>query len=139
MYFTITAKKISLNKIERYRYGKVHLKRVSIFNIYLLTGQYKKTFRKIQIIWIDTLKNDKNSQTFKNVHYAFSQNHNIRKMSYSYILEKEMANHSSILAWKIHGQRSHGIAKSWTRLSDWAHTVVFEQTQLYLPRQLVKI
>lgn len=38
-----------------------------------------KKFRKIQIIWIDTLKKDKNSQTFKNVHYAFSQNHNIKK------------------------------------------------------------
>ena len=32
-------------------------------------------------------------------------------------LEKEMATHSSILAWKTHGQRSligHGIAKSQT-------------------------
>ena len=33
-------------------------------------------------------------------------------------LEKEMATHSSILAWKIHGQRSlmgivHGVEKSW--------------------------
>ena len=39
-------------------------------------------------------------------------------------LEKEMATHSSILAWEIPwteepgGARVHGIAKSWTRLSD---------------------
>ena len=35
-------------------------------------------------------------------------------------LEKEMATHSSILTWKIPGQRSHavhGVAKSWTKLS----------------------
>ena len=37
-------------------------------------------------------------------------------------LEKEMATHSSILAWRIHGQRSlvgynPGVAKSWTQLS----------------------
>ena len=28
-------------------------------------------------------------------------------------LEKEMANHSSILAWKIHGQRSLGSYSTW--------------------------
>ena len=40
-----------------------------------------------------------------------------------------MATHSSILAWKIPwtddpgGLRTvHGVAKSWTRLSNWAHT-----------------
>ena len=39
-------------------------------------------------------------------------------------LEEEMATHSSILAWKIPMDREawrttvHGIAKSWTRLSD---------------------
>ena len=44
------------------------------------------------------------------------------------LLEEEMATHSSILAWKFHAQRSlagyrvHGVAKSQTRLSDWAHT-----------------
>ena len=37
-------------------------------------------------------------------------------------LEKEMATHPSILAWRIHGQRSlvgysPGVAKSWTQLS----------------------
>ena len=40
-------------------------------------------------------------------------------------LEKEMATHSSFLAWRIHGQRSlggdtvHGVAKSQTWPSDW--------------------
>ena len=39
-------------------------------------------------------------------------------------LEKEMATHSSIFAWRIHGLRSlvgytvHGVAKSQTQLSD---------------------
>ena len=39
-------------------------------------------------------------------------------------LEKEMANHSSVLAWKISwteepgGLQSMGSQKSWTRLSD---------------------
>ena len=42
--------------------------------------------------------------------------------------EEEMAPHSSILIWKTHGQRSlvgiqsMGVTKSWTRLSNWAHT-----------------
>ena len=39
-------------------------------------------------------------------------------------LEKEMATHSSILAWEIHGQSSlagyspQGSQKSWTQLTD---------------------
>ena len=38
------------------------------------------------------------------------------------LLGKEMATHSSILAWEIHGQRSLvgyslGVTKSWTRLT----------------------
>ena len=33
-------------------------------------------------------------------------------------LEKEMATHSSILAWKTHGWRSHGVTQSQTQLSD---------------------
>ena len=42
-------------------------------------------------------------------------------------LEKEMTTHSSILAWRIHGQRSlagysPGGCKSWTRLSDYTTT-----------------
>ena len=43
-------------------------------------------------------------------------------------LEKEMATHSSALAWRIHGRRSlvqatvHGVAKSQARLSDFTCT-----------------
>ena len=33
-------------------------------------------------------------------------------------LEKEMASHSSILAWEIPLAIVHGVAKSWTRLSN---------------------
>ena len=54
-------------------------------------------------------------------------------------LEEEMVTHSNILAWKIPwteepgGLQIHGVAKSWTRLSDWAFThknlgfIFFEQ------------
>ena len=45
-------------------------------------------------------------------------------------LEKEMATHSSILAWRIPWTEEpgglhivHGVAKSWTRLSDFTHTL----------------
>ena len=43
-------------------------------------------------------------------------------------LEREMATHSSILAWEIPqteepgGLQSMGLQKSWTRLNDWACT-----------------
>ena len=42
------------------------------------------------------------------------------------LLEKEMATHSSILAWRIHTDRGarqaavHGVTKNWTLLSDLA-------------------
>ena len=45
------------------------------------------------------------------------------------LLEKEMATHSSILAWKIpwmeepSGLQSTGVAKSQTRLSEFTHSV----------------
>ena len=43
-------------------------------------------------------------------------------------LEKEMTTHASLLAWEIlwteepGGLLVHGVANSWTRLRDWAHT-----------------
>ena len=45
------------------------------------------------------------------------------------LLEEEMTTHSSILAWKIAwtepGRATvHGVAKSWTRLSDFTHFIV---------------
>ena len=36
-------------------------------------------------------------------------------------MEKEMATHSSTLAWKITWTSVHGVAKSWTRLSDFTY------------------
>ena len=51
----------------------------------------------------------------------------VRSLSWEDPLEKEMATHSSILAWKIPcteepgGLQSHGIAKSQTRLSDFTY------------------
>ena len=37
------------------------------------------------------------------------------------LLEKEMATHSSILAWKIPWTEEPGRLQSWTRLSDFTH------------------
>ena len=48
------------------------------------------------------------------------------------LLEKEMANHSSILAWRIPTDSGtwlatvHGVAKSQTRLSDFTFTLTFQ-------------
>ena len=48
----------------------------------------------------------------------------VRSLSQEDTVEKEMATHSSILAWKSHGWSSlagntvHGVAKSRTRLSN---------------------
>ena len=38
------------------------------------------------------------------------------------LLEKEMATHSSTLPWKIPWTEEPGVAKSWTRLSDFTFT-----------------
>ena len=54
----------------------------------------------------------------------------VQSQGWEGLLEKEMAAHSSILAWKIPGPRSlvgyiqsvHGVAKNWTRLSDFTFT-----------------
>ena len=51
----------------------------------------------------------------------------VRSLGWEDPLEKEMATHSNILAWKIPcmeepgGLQSMGIAKSWTRLSDFTY------------------
>ena len=47
----------------------------------------------------------------------------VRSLGRKDLLEEEMATQSSILAGEFHGQRSlvatvHGVAKSWTRLSN---------------------
>ena len=47
------------------------------------------------------------------------------------LLEKEMATHTSILAWKSHGERSlegyrrQGKEESQAQLSDWGHTRLY--------------
>ena len=52
------------------------------------------------------------------------------------LLEKEMATHSSILAWKIPwteepgGLQVQGVAKSRTRLSDFTFTLLFLNSEL---------
>ena len=55
--------------------------------------------------------------------------------------KKEMATHSSILAWKIPwtkepcGATIHGVTKSLTQLSDWAHEVESNKTKLQSNRR----
>ena len=50
-------------------------------------------------------------------------------------LEKEMATHSSTLAWRIPWREEpgrllvHGVAKSWTRLSDFTFTITIQTTK----------
>ena len=50
-------------------------------------------------------------------------------------LEKEMATHSSTLAWRIPWREEpgrllvHGVAKSWTRLSDFTHSRVIHKAK----------
>ena len=49
----------------------------------------------------------------------------VQSLAWEDLLEKEMATHSSILAWKIPWRKIglatvHGVAKSWTRLSDFS-------------------
>ena len=53
----------------------------------------------------------------------------VRSLSWEDLLEKEMATHSSILAWKIPWMEEsdslhvvHGVTKSWTGLSDLTFT-----------------
>ena len=53
-----------------------------------------------------------------------TQETRVQSLDQEDIREKEMATHSSILAWRIPMGRGawratvHGVAKSWTRLSD---------------------
>ena len=48
----------------------------------------------------------------------------VRSLDQEDLLEKEMASHSSTLAWKIPWTEEpgtiHGVTKSWTRLSNFA-------------------
>ena len=54
------------------------------------------------------------------------QENQVQPLGWEDPLEKGMSTHSSILAWRIAwteepGRLLHGVAKSWTRLSDLAH------------------
>ena len=57
--------------------------------------------------------------------------HDQSDLACMHALEKEMATHSSVLAWRIPGTgepgwlQVHGVAKSWTRLSDFTFTFHF--------------
>ena len=54
----------------------------------------------------------------------------VRALGWEDPLEKEMTIHSSTIAWKIPwteepGRLVYGVAKSWTRLSDFTYTFFF--------------
>ena len=42
----------------------------------------------------------------------------VRPLGWEDPLEKEMATHSSVLAWRIQDYIVHGVTKSWIQLSD---------------------
>ena len=42
----------------------------------------------------------------------------VQSLGWEDLLEKGKATHTSILAWRFHGLYSLGVAKIWTRLSD---------------------
>ena len=54
----------------------------------------------------------------------------VQSLAWEDPLEKGMTTHSSILAWRIHMDRGawwptvHGVAKSWTRLSNFTFTLM---------------
>ena len=69
----------------------------------------------------------------------------VRPLGWEDPLEKEMATHSSVLAWRIQDYIVHGVTKSQTQLSDFftfayhiphpAHKGIFSPSCLYLPSQ----
>ena len=57
----------------------------------------------------------------------------VRSLGQEDPLEKEMATHSSTLAWKVPWMEEPGVAKSWMRLSDFTFTfklVVFSKIKM---------
>ena len=64
----------------------------------------------------------------------------VRSLGREDLLEKEMAPHSSILAWKIPwteepgGLQVQGVAKSQTRLSDFTFTIQIAEKYNSLPK-----
>ena len=49
---------------------------------------------------------------------------NAGDLAWEHPLEKGMATHYSILAWGTHGLYIHGVANSWTRLSDFPNVKI---------------
>ena len=60
-------------------------------------------------------------QLVKNLHAM--QETWVRSLGWEDPLDKGKATHSSILAWKIPWTTDHGVAKNWTRLSDF-HSIL---------------
>ena len=54
----------------------------------------------------------------------------VRSLGWEDLLEKEMATHSSILAWKIHGQRSLVGCRLWGRTKSDTTEAMQQQQQL---------
>ena len=56
----------------------------------------------------------------------------VQSMGQEDLLEKEMATHSSVLAWKVPWMEKpgrlqvHGVTKSWTRLSEFTHSLIYK-------------
>ena len=79
----------------------------------------------------------------------------VRSLGWEDLLEKEMATHSSLLAWKIPwreepgGLQSMGVTKSWTRLNDFTHihtcihilggSQVAQWLKIHLPMQEMRV
>ena len=72
-------------------------------------------------------------QTVKRLHTM--QETWVQSLGWEDLLEKEMATHSSILAWQVPwteepgGLTVHGVAKSQTQLSDFTFTFIFRAHQ----------
>ena len=71
-------------------------------------------------------------------HLPTMQETRVQSLGLEDLLEKEMATHSSILAWKIPWMEEpgratvHGVTKSWTRLSDFTFMLTeISQTEKY--------
>ena len=55
----------------------------------------------------------------------------VQSLGWEDLLKKEMATHSSILAWKIPWTEEpavHGVSKSQTQLNDFTHSLITRQT-----------
>ena len=90
--------------------------------MYELYSKYISFIRIFENIYRSTLV----AQMIKN--QPTMQEMQVRSLGWEDSLEKEMATHSSILAWEIpwreepEGLQVTGVTKSWTRLSEYVHS-----------------